>query len=106
MRIFLLSLFLLVLIKRGEQRSSDLGNGLSVDECHSIVESLRANNPVLLRVHDEAAETRVLEVSLVPLWQEVAFVHSHFAGDVLLAFESHNLGEHQLLIGLGGRIDL
>lgn len=69
-----------------------------VEHIKTVVQSLGADNSVLLRVHHEAAEAGVSAVLLVVLGQEVDAVDFHVARDVFFTLEGFHLGDHELLV--------
>ena len=57
-----------------------------VNESHTIVKGLTANDAILLAVNHEATEARILLVLFVPFGQENFAVNIDLARDVLFCF--------------------
>ena len=81
-----------------EKCDSDLGNSLLVGESHSVIQSLGTHDSVLFCVDNEAAKTRILLISFIPVGQKVLLIDSNFAWNISLTLQRTYLLEHKCFV--------
>ena len=91
-------LYLGHLSEGGEQVDTNGGNALLVNEGHTIVQSLTANDAIFLAVNDESTKTRCLLILFIPLRQEVIGIDVYNARNIFFGLKSFNFWEHFLLV--------
>ena len=83
-------LYLGHLSEGGEQVDTNGGNALLVNEGHTIVQSLTANDAIFLAVNDESTKTRCLLILFIPLRQEVIGIDVYNARNIFFGLKSFN----------------